>query len=332
VVHRASSHLAVNVHFHSLVADGVYVQRSDSEPPEFHALCAPSRGEVMSVAWETCEKTLALLRRRGLWMDVRPEDDEFGQTEPGLAQCYSSSIAGVVMVGSRAGERVLRIGVTAARGEEGRDNEEPFAALGVTPGYGFSVHAARRVSADDKSGRERLARYALRPAVAQNRLKLLPDGKVLWELKRMWSDGTRHFVFEPLDFLSKLAALVFPPRMHRIRYHGAWARRSKLRRLVSPKPEGDGLSASGAPCVHELDGDEGKVKRRPRYDWAALLARVWAIDVLECPRCQGRMQRVAWVMRPDAIKKILASVGMPADSPEPSASRWPAQPELFEVA
>ena len=112
---------------------------------------------------------------------------------------------------------------------------------------------------------------------------------------------------------------------------GDWARRSKLRRLVSPKLERDGVS-SCAPCAHNQDVPEGDAKRRPRNDWAALLARVWAIDVLECPRCQGRMQRVAWVMRPDAIKRILASVGMPADSPEPAPSRWRPQAEMFESA
>ena len=185
----------------------MYVRESPSDPPEFRALCAPSRGEVMSVAWETCQKTLERLRRRGMWLQVDPNDDRFAQAEPGLAQCCASSIVGVLMVGPRAGQRLLRIGAIVG-GSESRANEEPFSAQGMTPGYGFSVHAVRRVSADDKSGRERLARYALRPAVAQNRLKLLPDGNVLWELKRTWSDGTRHFVFEPLDFLSKLAALV----------------------------------------------------------------------------------------------------------------------------
>ena len=29
------------------------------------------------------------------------------------------------------------------------------------------------------------------------------------------------------------------------------------------------------------------------YTWAELMKRVWAIDVLECPRCFGRMRLVA---------------------------------------
>jgi len=34
--------------------------------------------------------------------------------------------------------------------------------------------------------------------------------------------------------------------------------------------------------------------RARRLDWAALLARVWEIDVLKCPRCaNGRMEVIA---------------------------------------
>ena len=143
--------------------------------------------------------------------------------------------------------------------------------------------------------------------------------------------------FEPLDFLAKLAALMVPPRTYRIRYQGAWARRSKLRPLIVPRREEE--ESSAADCRHGGPGGPAKAapatnsgsspRRRPRYDWASLLKRVWAIDVLACPRCQAPMQRIAWVTRRDAVRKILASVGLPADSPEPASSRWPAQDELF---
>jgi len=197
VVHRGSSHLALNVHFHSLVADGVYVQRAVDETPEFRALPAPTLGEVMSVAWETCQKTVAILRARGQWIDMAPNDDRFARGEPGLAQCYASSIAGILTLGPHAGQRVMRLGARASSADN--EEQEPSAGQAVVPGYGFSVHAGRRISADDRSGLERVARYVLRPAIAQDRLKLLPGGKVQWELKRTWSDGTSHFVFEHSD-------------------------------------------------------------------------------------------------------------------------------------
>jgi len=36
-------------------------------------------------------------------------------------------------------------------------------------------------------------------------------------------DGTTHFVFEPLVLIERLAALVPPPRMHQLTYHGVLA-------------------------------------------------------------------------------------------------------------
>jgi Putative transposase len=77
---------------------------------------------------------------------------------------------------------------------------------------GFDVHANVWVSANDRAGLERLCRYVLRPPLAQDRLRLRDDGRVVVELKTAWHDGTTHLVFEPLEFLEKLAAITPPGR------------------------------------------------------------------------------------------------------------------------
>ena len=46
------------------------------------------------------------------------------------------------------------------------------------------------------------------PSPARSGGGSLADGRVLLELKTPWSDGTTHLVYEPLDFLAKLAALI----------------------------------------------------------------------------------------------------------------------------
>jgi hypothetical protein len=38
-----------------------------------------------------------------------------------------------------------------------------------------------------------------------------PDGRLLYRLKRRWRDGTTQVIYEPLEFMEKLAALVPPP-------------------------------------------------------------------------------------------------------------------------
>ena len=46
-----------------------------------------------------------------------------------------------------------------------------------------------------------------RPAVSEKRLSLTLNGDVRYQLKTPYRDGTTHVIFEPLDFIARLAAL-----------------------------------------------------------------------------------------------------------------------------
>ena len=62
-----------------------------------------------------------------------------------------------------------------------------------------------------------------RVAARGERVSVLEDGRPLYRLKSRWRDGTTHLVFEPLELIEKLAALVPPPRLNLVRYHGVLA-------------------------------------------------------------------------------------------------------------
>jgi hypothetical protein len=47
--------------------------------------------------------------------------------------------------------------------------------------------------------------------VAQDRGRLRADGHVRVELKTVWRDGTSHLLFEPIEFMEKLAAFILGP-------------------------------------------------------------------------------------------------------------------------
>src|SRR5207247_339920 len=79
------------------------------------------------------------------------------------------------------------------------------------------------IAALDRTRLERLARYVSRPAVSTERLSQLPDGRLLYRLKRRWRNGTTEVVFQRSDFFAKLAALVPAPRAHLRTYHGILA-------------------------------------------------------------------------------------------------------------
>ncbi len=73
---------------------------------------------------------------------------------------------------------------------------------------GFSLPAGVAAKAHERKKLERIYRYIARPPVSEQRLSLTRNGMVRYELKTPYRDGTTHVIFEPLDFISKLAALV----------------------------------------------------------------------------------------------------------------------------
>ncbi len=60
-----------------------------------------------------------------------------------------------------------------------------------------------------------------------------------------YRDGTTHVIFEPLDFIARLAALVPRPRVNLTRFHGVFAPNSKHRVLVTKAKRGRGEQGRG---------------------------------------------------------------------------------------
>jgi hypothetical protein len=193
---------------------------------------------------------------------------------------------------------------------------------------GFDLHANVWVSANDRAGLERLCRYVLRPPFAQERLWLRNDGRVALELKTAWRDGTRELVFEPLEFLERLAAMTPRPETNLLICRGVLAPRARWReRVVAygrvlPEP-----TASAAPLA--AGPDDAGVKSTPRaWTWAALMHRAFAIDVLACARCGGRLRLIATLHDPAVIRKILAHLDLAHSGQSPG----PGPPESGAAA
>ena len=134
------------------------------------------------------------------------------------------------------------------------------------------------------------------PAIALERLSRDGDGLVVYELKHAFRDGTTHVLFEPLDFIARLAALVPRPRTHLIRFHGLFAPNARHRRLVVPDP----------PPAPVSDGAEAQaVATRAQMGWAQRLRRVFDIDVSRCSRCGAALRVLAVITEPRVIAAIL---------------------------
>jgi hypothetical protein len=328
VLQRFGSALNLNPHLHVLATDGVFVERADGARPSFHALPAPSRGDIAQVAWTVCQEVVALLRERGQWVDADPGDaDRLAQDEPLLATLYAGSIAGTLIMGENAGKRPMRLFGAAARDDEaGHDDAPPRNA------YGFDLDAAVRIPARERARLERLCRYVARPPIANDRVERRSGGKYSVRLKRPWRDGTTHLLLPGVELVAKLAALIPPPRVHQTRHYGVFAPHAKLRPQVIPEAAPKQHGHPGHPP--QAGGARGADSNGRKYDWARLLKRVFEIDVLVCPKCQSRMQRIAFITDPKVIRAILTSIGHAQGPPEaePSSSPQTGTPQAQQRA
>jgi hypothetical protein len=75
-----------------------------------------------------------------------------------------------------------------------------------------------------------------------------------------------------------------------------------------------------------VPGPDGTAKPSPPrgWRWAALMHRAFAVDVLACPQCGGRLRLIATLHDPAVIRKILGHLGRapsgPRSRPAPPAS------------
>ena len=235
--------------------------------------------------------------------------------EPLLAELYAASVQGHVAIAEQNGARVERLG-------RRRDARPLF-----LPGElccdleGFSLHAKVEIAAHDRDGLERLARYLARPPIATERLSLRSDGRVVYALRRHWKDGTRAFVFDPLDFIARLAALVPRPRAHLLTYHGVLAPAAEWRDWIVPGGGRTRREPSQALAVAAL--------RPHRARWPELLKRVFEIDVLTCPWCGEKRKLIALLTDGAVVRRILEHLGLPTTTTTLAPARAPPE---FEFA
>jgi hypothetical protein len=104
---------------------------------------------------------------------------------------------------------------------------------------GFSLHVATVCEAYQRGRLERLCRYITRPPIATKRLSVDARGRVVYQYKQPFRDGSTHVVLEPLDFIARLAALVPRPRLNLTRFHSA----GESSRTVRPQ----GVSEAAKP-------------------------------------------------------------------------------------
>ena len=304
-VQRFGGAINLNVHLHSLFLDGVF--QEEHGKLKFFRVPAPTDDEVAVLVRRTSCRVVRYLAKKGFSIDDFSEDP-FAFEQPVMANLAGASIQSRIALGERAGQRVRRVGRPDSIGDVYRIGNRCAVC------DGFSLHANVQIERKDRDKLEKLCRYTGRPPVALERLSETGDGKILYRLKTPYSDGTTHVLFEPMELVEKVIALVPPPRANLLRYHGVFAPNSKDRKRIVPASTGERAE---------------KKEASPNRSWSELIKRSFAIDILLCGSCGGRMRLVSHIEEPTVVTRILGHLGLPTDAPKLFPPRAPPQAALF---
>ncbi len=221
-IQRFGSALNLNIHAHSILPDGVFV-----ESEEGYVFCrqsSPTHEDLTLLATKIQKKVLKCIKKMGLNSDSQQSFDE-----EGLGEISSMSIANKAGFGERTGKSLRRFG--AKRVEIDPEGNDPYSAnVG-----GFSLNARVWIAGNDRKKLEQLIRYMARGPLATERLTESFPNQLLYKMKSPWRDGTTHVSFSPLDFIARLVALIPPPRFNMIRYSGCFAPNFKDRKFIVKK-------------------------------------------------------------------------------------------------
>ena len=252
VLQRFGGALNLNVHIHALVLDGVFA-KDRAGTLVFHPTPSLTALDVAEVRATVEPRIARLLNRRGIGDrdDSADEMDTWTEEAPVLAGLAAASLQGLVALGRQRGTRIRRLGAPSAEVEA-----HPLGRCHARSN-GFDLHAGLVVPAGRRERLERVCRYALRPPVARERLSVTGGGRVRPHLRQRWADGTTHLVFDPVEFLGRLAVLVPRPRINLVLYHGVLGARSAWRAAVVPREAAQAPLGGGDSRTEDLTGEAG---------------------------------------------------------------------------
>jgi hypothetical protein len=180
---------------------------------------------------------------------------------------------------------------------------------------GFSIDNSVRIL--DGPAQENLAEYIARPPISLKKIRYEPfKGRVLFHTTYSEYFKENLHVFDAFDFIAELTQHIPPKGIQLIRRYGLYASRTKGRwedmPWVSERAPGGWKSlhldvvTPGADEPISFSEDEVEVDILAyKQAWARLLAKVYEINPLICPKCGADMKVIAVIENPDEIKRIL---------------------------
>src|ERR1035437_8096104 len=106
-------------------------------------------------------------------------------------------------------------------------------------------------------------------------------------------------VFPTMEWLAAMCSHVPNRGEQMVRYCGYY---SNVSRGKSQKEGSD----EAVPCILEPQGDVKALRK----SWARLIQKIYEVDPLICPKCQGTMRIISSIEDPSVIRDILNHLGL----------------------
>lgn len=187
---------------------------------------------------------------------------------------------------------------------KGNIPEEMIRLISTWKHSGFHVFCGNRISPADETAMENLASYIIRASFSQERMQYLDqEAKVVYTAKACpeprSGDGKATKVFDALEWLAAMCSHIPNKGEQMVRYYGHYSNVSRGKRQ---KKQDDDL----IPCIIKSDG----ISREQRRKWSRLLQKIYEVDPLVCPKCQGTMRVISEIADEEIIKAILKHLGL----------------------
>ena len=224
-------------------------------------------------------------------------------------------------------EEIFRANVFKMLKEEDKIDDELINKLMGWKHSGFSVHNEVKVARDDEKGREALAQYIIRNTFSLERLTYQPvrstqtgnqqTGTVIYRSKMTHGENKRNFqIYTAEEFIAAITQHIPEKSFQMVRYYGWYSNKSRGVRvkqgIVRP---GDQPVENIDNSIEVIDVADYKPKPVPSKTWRDCIKKIYEVDPLCCPKCNGEMRIISFITDEITIKEILSHLGLWSQKP-----------------
>jgi hypothetical protein len=168
---------------------------------------------------------------------------------------------------------------------------------------GFNVHSLVRAKTRDEA--EPVGKYMIRPLLSLERLSLdEKEGQVCY---RYGKGAGELETMDYLEFVARVTSHIPDKGQVMVRYCGLYGNAHR------------GKAKKASLAAFPLRIIEDKLRRIPAKGWAEMIRKVYEVDPLVCPQCEGTMKVIAFLTDFFVVDRIINHLKLAfiADKPPP---------------